>query len=153
MAWVLVLNLLLYGLYGLASGHFRRDLLPQRAELEPRRLLADLRQHLRLHRARGESARRYNPLQKLSYLTVVFLLFPLQLLSGLTMANGVTAAFPWLFDLFGGRQSARTIHFLCAMALLAFLLIHVFQVFVAGFRNEMRSMITGRFRLEKESPP
>ncbi len=142
IAWVFVLNGLAYGVYGLASGHFRRRLLPAWTQLRPRAVLADLARHLRL---RPLLASDYNLLQKLAYLAVVFVVLPVQVLSGLTMANGVTAAFPELFDLFGGRQSARTVHFLGALALVGFVAIHVFQVFIAGFRNEMRAMITGRW--------
>jgi thiosulfate reductase cytochrome b subunit len=84
---------------------------------------------------------------------VIFGLVPLLIVSGLTMSNSVTTAFPHLFTLFGGRQSARSIHFIAAMLLLAFILVHVFQVFVAGFFNLMRSMITGRFSVEPEESP
>lgn len=149
-AWIFVINLAVYGSFGLFNGHFHRNFVPRREQLRPRSVLADIWKHVRLHRARGEEARHYNLLQRLSYLAIVFVFIPTQVLSGLTMANGVTAAFPWLFSLFGGRQSARSIHFLCAALLLLFLFIHVFQVFVAGARNEIRSMITGRFHIEKD---
>jgi thiosulfate reductase cytochrome b subunit len=126
---------------------------PARAELTFASLGRELSQHLRLRRVHGEAARRYNLLQKLSYLVVIFGLIPLLIVSGLTMSNSVTTAFPDLFTLFGGRQSARSIHFIAAMLLLAFILVHVFQVFVAGFFNLMRSMITGRFAVEPEESP
>ena len=84
---------------------------------------------------------------------MIFGLIPLIIVSGLTMSNSVTTAFPYLFTLFGGRQSARSVHFIAAMLLLAFILVHVFQVFVAGFFNLMRSMITGRFAVEREESP
>jgi len=150
MAWVFMLNAAAYGLYGIATGHFRRTLLPTREQLRPARILEDIWKHLRLQRARGLEATRYNLLQKLSYAFVLFLRVPAQILSGLTMANGVTAAAPWLFDLFGGRQSARTVHFVGAMLFVLFILVHVFQVFVAGAINEMRSIITGRFTVPPE---
>ena len=92
-------------------------------------------------------------MQKLSYLFVIFVLIPALVLSGLTMSNAMTAAFPDLFALFGGRQSARSIHFLSAMLLVLFVLVHVFQVFVSGFFNLMRSMITGRFAVDREGSP
>jgi thiosulfate reductase cytochrome b subunit len=151
-AWLLVLNGLLYLLAGLLSGHFRRDMLPTRTQLRPRNVLQDIRDHLRFRHATGEAARHYNFLQKLSYLAVVFVLLPVMLLSGVTMSPAVTAAMPWLYDLFDGRQSARTAHFIAASLLVVFFLIHLAQVFIAGFRNEMRSMITGRFHLPPEAP-
>src|SRR5580692_6171951 len=150
MAWLLVLNALVYLLFGLFSGHFRRDLLPTGAELRPRHILSDIWNHIRLRRPRGEAARRYNVLQKIAYMIVVFVLLPVMVLSGLTMSPAVTAALPFLFDLFGGRQSARTIHFLVATLLVLFVLIHIVQVLIAGPLNEMRSMITGRFAIRPE---
>ena len=92
-------------------------------------------------------------LQKLAYLAVVFGLLPAMVLSGLTMSPAVTAAAPILFDLFGGRQSARTIHFLTANLLVLFVLIHVFQVLISGVFNRMRSMITGRYVIRQERTP
>lgn len=149
-AWILVLGAIAYSLYLLVSGRLRRVLWPARTELTFASLGRELSQHLRLRRARGEAARRYNLLQKLSYLSVILALIPLLIVSGVTMSNSVTAAFPDLLALFGGRQSARSIHFIAAMLLLAFIAVHVFQVFVAGFFNRMRSMITGRFAVERE---
>jgi thiosulfate reductase cytochrome b subunit len=151
MAWVLVINAVLYVLYGFASGHFVRNFLPTRDQLRPSRVVGELRNHLRLHRRRGEEARRYNVLQKVSYLVVVFVLVPTAVVSGLTMSKTITAVFPQLFDLFGGRQSARTVHFLVTVMLVLFVLMHVFQIVVAGFINEMRSMISGRFVVPPEA--
>jgi thiosulfate reductase cytochrome b subunit len=147
LAWLFVLNGAAYLLFGLFSGHFRRDLVPAGGELAPRHLLADVWNHLRLRRPRGEAARRYNVLQKLAYMIVVFVLLPLMVLTGLTMSPAVTAAMPFLFDIFGGRQSARTIHFIVANLLVLFVLVHVVMVILAGPFNEMRSMITGRFAI------
>jgi thiosulfate reductase cytochrome b subunit len=149
-AWLLVLNGLVYLLFGLLTGHFRRDLLPGATELRPRHVLADIWNHIRLRRARGEAARRYNVLQKLAYITVIFALLPVMVLSGLTMSPAVTAAMPFLFDMFGGRQSARTIHFLAANLLVLFVFIHIIQVVVTGLFNNMRSMITGRYAIPPE---
>jgi len=148
-AWFLGLSLPLYGAYLLASGRLNRVLLPTRGDLKPRNILHELWQHARLERARGESSRHYNFLQKISYLVVLFVLIPAMVLSGLSMSNAVTAAFPDLATLFGGHQSARSVHFIAAMLLLAFVLVHVFQVIVAGI-NTTRSMITGRFVVERE---
>lgn len=151
-AWMLVLNGMLYLAAGVVSGHFRRKLWPSADQLRPAHIAAEIADHLRLRAPRGEAATRYNLLQKLSYLAVVFILLPLLLLTGLTMSPAVTAAVPELFVWFGGRQSARTLHFIAAALLVLFFLIHVFQVFVAGFRNEMRAMITGKFEIEAERP-
>jgi thiosulfate reductase cytochrome b subunit len=149
-AWFLGLSLPLYGAYLLASGRLTRMLLPTRSDLTPRNIRNELWRHMLLRRPRGESARHYNLLQKVSYLVVIFVLLPGLILSGLAMSNAMTAAFPGLVALFGGHQSARSIHFIAAMLLVLFILVHVFQVFVAGFFNMMRSMITGRFIIERE---
>jgi len=149
-AWLFVINGLAYLVFGLFTGHFRRDLLPDAAELRPRHMLADIWNHLRLRRARGEAARRYNVLQKLAYVIMIFALLPVMVLSGLTMSPAVTAAMPFLFDMFGGRQSARTIHFLVANLLVLFVFVHIIQVVVTGLFNNMRSMITGRYAILPE---
>jgi thiosulfate reductase cytochrome b subunit len=153
MAWLFVANGAVYLLFGALNGHFRRDLAPAADQLRPRHIMADLWDHLRLRVPRGEAARRYNVLQKLAYLAVVFLLLPVMVLSGLTMSPAVTAAVPGLFDLFGGRQSARTIHFLVANLLVLFVLVHVVEVFLAGVVNGMRSMITGRYAVRPQVGP
>jgi thiosulfate reductase cytochrome b subunit len=153
MAWLFIANGAVYLVFGMLSGHFRRDLAPAADQLAVRHILADLWDHVRLRVPRGEAARRYNLLQKLSYLVVIFLLLPIMLLSGLTMSPAVTAAVPGLFDLFGGRQSARTIHFLVANLLILFVLVHVFEVFLAGVVNGMRSMITGRYVIRPQVKP
>jgi thiosulfate reductase cytochrome b subunit len=152
-AWILAASFLLYGLYLLASGRIAKILLPRRGDLTLSNVRRELWDHLRLRRARGESARNYNVLQKLSYLVVIVVLIPTIVLSGLTLSNAVTAAFPELFRLFGGHQSARTMHFLAATLLVLFVLVHVAQVFVGGFSRLMRSMITGRYVIEREDPP
>src|SRR5262249_28130376 len=111
-AWVFVANLFVYFAAAVLSGHLKRDLLLSRAELRPGALIRDAGNHLRLKFPRGEAARHYNPLQKLSYLSVIFVFLPLMVLTGLAMSPGMDAILPWLVDLFGGRQSARTIHFI-----------------------------------------
>jgi thiosulfate reductase cytochrome b subunit len=146
-AWLLVLNGVVYLLFGLFTSHFRRDVMPAAEELRPRHVLAEILNHLRLRRARGEAARRYNVLQKLAYMIVIFVLLPVMVLSGLTMSPAVTAAVPLLFDMFGGRQSARTIHFVVTNLLVLFVFIHIIQVVVTGLFNNMRSMITGRYAI------
>src|SRR5882672_2146107 len=149
-AWLFVINGAIYLLFGLFSGHFRRDLAPGADQLRPRHILHDIWNHLRLRRPRGEAAKRYNVLQKLSYLVLIFVLLPAMLLSGMTMSPAATAAFPFLFDLFGGRQSARTIHFITANLLLLFVLVHIVQVLLFGVFNLTRSMITGRYVVKPE---
>lgn len=149
-AWLLVVPGLLYWGWSLANRHVQRDLAPRRAELSPRHIWHDIKSHARLRFPTGEAALRYNILQKASYLAVLFVLLPLIVLTGLAMSPAMDAAWPWLVDLFGGRQSARSIHFIVAMLLLAFILVHLVMVVLAGPVNEIRSMITGRYRLPKE---
>jgi thiosulfate reductase cytochrome b subunit len=149
LAWVFAVNGAVYLLFGLMSGHFRRDLAPTAGELRPRHFLAEVWDHIRLRTPRGEAARRYNVLQKLAYIAVIFILL-VMVLTGLTMSPAVTAAVPVLFDIFGGRQSARTIHFLAANLLVLFVLVHVVQVLISGAFNGMRSMITGRYVVRPE---
>ena len=108
--------------------------------------------HARLHFPTGDAALRYNILQKISYVGVIFVLLPLMILTGLTMSPAMDAAWPWLLDLFGGRQSARSIHFICAALLLAFIIVHLVMVLLAGPINEIGSMITGRFRVPPDQP-
>jgi thiosulfate reductase cytochrome b subunit len=145
-AWLFVLNGLAYLIYTIASGHARRDLAPTRGELE--HIGASISEHVRFHFPKGEEAKRYNVLQKLAYLALIFGLLPLAILSGLTMSPALDAVFPFLLDLFGGRQSARTVHFLCASGIVLFVLVHVFMVLVSGVWNNLRSMITGRYAIE-----
>ena len=149
-AWLFVTAIVLYWIFGLGNRHIWRDLLPSRHELTPRHILEDLKSHALLRFPKGEKARRYNTLQKLSYLGVVFVLIPLQILTGLTMSPAMNAAWPWLVDAFGGRQSARSIHFIVAMLLVLFFLVHILMVVLAGPINEVWSMITGNYRLPRE---
>jgi thiosulfate reductase cytochrome b subunit len=143
-----VANGLAYLIFGLASRHFRRDFLPSLAEL--RHIGADILDHLRLRFPRGEAAKRYNVLQQLAYLAVVFVLFPLVVLTGLTMSPGVDTAVPQLLSVFGGRQTARLIHFLAASGLVIFVIVHLAMVLVSGVWNNIRSMITGWYDLGKQ---
>jgi thiosulfate reductase cytochrome b subunit len=146
-AWLLVFNSALYLLVSFVNGHVRRDLVPARAELSPRHLARELWSHLRLK----FPFRHYNTLQKLAYLAVIFVLAPTMLVTGLTMSPGIDAAAPWLLDLLGGRQSARTLHFLTAMLIVLFIVVHLVMVLLAGPLNELRSMITGRFEVPPDS--
>jgi len=149
-AWVLAIGVVGYWLASLINRHIRKDLLPRRGELSPTHIWHDIREHARLRFPTGEAALRYNILQKLAYLGVLFVLLPLIVLTGLTMSPAMDAAWPWLLDLFGGRQSARSIHFIVAALIVVFIVVHLLMVVLAGPYNEIRSMITGRYRLPKE---
>lgn len=146
-AWILVIGGLAYWATSFLNRHVQRDLAPRREELRPGHLWRDIKNHARLRFPTGAAALQYNTLQKLSYLVVLFVLLPLIVLTGLTMSPGMDAAWPWLLDLFGGRQSARSLHFIAAFAMVGFIIVHVALVVLAGPVNEIRSMITGRFRL------
>jgi len=147
---VLLFSLLVYMFWSLGNGHIRRDLLFRRGELAPGHVWRDIQDHARLRFPTGEAALRYTVLQKGSYGAVIFLLLPVAILTGLAMSPGMNAALPWLIDLFGGRQSARSIHFIAAFALAAFFLVHILMVLLAGPLNEVRSMLTGRYRVPEK---
>jgi thiosulfate reductase cytochrome b subunit len=145
-AWILVANGVAFALYAFANGHFKRDLLPTRADLG--HLGKEIVDHARLRFPKGEAAKRYNALQKLAYFGVVFILGPLVVLTGLTMSPTVDSVFPPLLWIFGGRQTARTIHFICAFSFLGFFIVHIVMVVLSGTWNNIRSMITGRYAIE-----
>lgn len=151
-AWLFLLNGIFYLGFSVLSGHFRRDLAPTTRELSPRHLWHEVLDHARLRFPEGEDARRYNALQKLTYLAVIVVLLPLMVLTGLTMSPGIDAAFPALVDFFGGRQSARTIHFITASLLVLFVIVHIVMVALSGAWNNLRSMITGRYAIHEKSP-
>ncbi len=148
-ARVFVINGLLYVGASLVNGHLRRDLLPKRDEIRPRHILQDIWNHMRLKLPKGEAAKHYNALQKGAYLGVTVLML-LMVLTGLTMSPGFNAAAPWLLDVFGGRQFARTLHFIFASLTVAFIVVHLAMVLLAGPINEIRSMITGRYVVPPE---
>ena len=143
-AWLAVLTGLVYAVAGFVSGHFRNDLLPRGEDVSWRALWRTITSHLRFERPSAAEAWSYNLLQRLSYLVVIFALFPMVIWTGLAMSPAFTSAFPASVTLLGGRQSARTIHFFVAMSLLLFLVVHVGMVWFAGFRSRMHAMITGR---------
>jgi thiosulfate reductase cytochrome b subunit len=144
-AWILLLNGLLY-FANLILGRHIRDLWPSLADL--RAIPHAIIEHLRLRFPSGDEALHYNVLQKLAYLSVV-IAFPILILAGLTMSPAVDAAFPWLLLLFGGRQAARAVHFLLAAYLVLFVIVHLVMVVLSGPINNMRSMITGRYRIKE----
>ena len=143
-AWLAVGTGLLYVLFGFFAGHFRRNLFPAASDRSIKKLGGSLVRHLGFERPGKEEAWSYNVLQRLTYLLVIFVLFPLMIWTGLAMSFGFTSEFPLAVRLLGGQQTARSLHFLVTIFLVLFLLIHVLMVFVAGFRNRMRAMITGR---------
>lgn len=149
-AWLLAAGLAAFAVASLANRHLRRDLLPRPAELAPGHLLAEVRTHARLNFPKGEAARHYNTLQKLAYLGVLVVLLPVMVLSGLGMSPGMDATWPWLLDLFGGRQSARSVHFIAAALLVLFVVVHLLMVLLSGPVNGVRAMITGWYRLPEE---
>ena len=151
-AWIVVLTGLLYVISGLLTRHFRKDLVPSKADLSWRTLLTSFVKPLRWQRPSAAEAFSYNGVQRLTYLFVIFVLFPLVIWSGLAMSLGFISAFPWSVALLGGRQSARTIHFFVSLALVLFLLVHVGMVCLAGFWSRTGAMITGRTYTGKEHP-
>lgn len=148
-AWLLALASALYWIWSLLSGHLRRDLAPGRAELSPAHLWRDVVSHLRLDLPGGGHAG-YNTMQKLAYVAVLFGLLPLVILTGMTMSPALDTAFPILIDVFGGRQSARSLHFIAAGGLVLFLLIHLAMIVLVGGHRELRAMITGRLPLPRD---
>ena len=145
--WLFLINGLVYAVHAALSGRLRGDLTPGRRDW---RLIGHVvRNHLTLRFPRGPDAARYNVVQRMAYLAVVFVLAPLAILTGLTMSPAVNAAMPWLLDVFGGRQSARTIHFIIAVLFVSFILVHVTLVALSGFLNNLRSMITGWFSIAR----
>jgi thiosulfate reductase cytochrome b subunit len=142
-AWGLVLTGAVYFVGGIFSGHFRKHLVPRRRELVLPRIWAEVKDHLRLQIRAATGGPQYGLLQKCAYFAVVFLALPGTLLTGLTMSPAITAAHPWLLDVCGGYQSARTIHFFLAVALVLFVAVHVVMVAKSGFKRQLRAMTVG----------
>jgi Ni/Fe-hydrogenase b-type cytochrome subunit len=140
-AWVFAVALLLFMLAALANRHFRNDIATSRKEWRLDAIRADVREHLRLNFQ--SQAGKYNFLQKSSYSLVLFVLLPLMIVTGMAISPGMDAAWPFLTDVFGGRQSARSIHFICAWALVAFFVVHVLLVLLSNPLRQLREMITG----------
>lgn len=148
-AWLLVVNGITFVTYSIASGHLQRDFIFTRQDL--RSIGRSVLDHLRFRHATGEAVKHYNVLQKLAYLGVIFFFLPLMILMGLGMSPTLDALCPGWVDVFFGRQSIRTIHFIVAWTLVLFVIVHVFEVIITGFWNNLRSMITGYFRVESET--
>src|SRR6202167_5142262 len=143
-AWIAVLTGLLYLISGLFTGHFRKNLLPDGADLSWRAFSTLIASHLRFKKPNEAEAWSYNVLQRLASLFVIFVLFPLVIWAGLAMSPAFVSAFPATVNVLGGQQSARTLHFFVSLALVLFLLVHIVMICLAGFKSRMRAMITGR---------
>jgi thiosulfate reductase cytochrome b subunit len=143
-AWLAVGTGLLYVLLGLFKGHFRRNLFPDPSDRSAKAMAASIAKQLRFQRPNEKDASSYNVVQRLFYLFVVFVLFPLIIWTGLAMSPAIASAMPGVVTTLGGQESARTLHFFVTILLVLFLFVHVLMVFLAGFRNRMRAMITGR---------
>lgn len=148
-AWLLVINGLFFVVYALISRHAARDLAPTGKDL--RGIGKAVKDHLVFRHPTGEEAKRYNVLQKLAYVVILFVVAPLIVLTGLTMSPTIDTAFPWLLTMFGGRQAARTIHFIACFTFVGFIVIHVLEVILTGFFNNIRSMVTGWFVVKHEA--
>lgn len=149
-AWAVVITGLLYVLSGVLGGRFRRELWPGRDELRWTALASAIGRHARLQRPDASEASRYNVLQRLAYLGVILVLFPLLIWTGLAMSPAVVSAFPVVVTALGGQQSARTLHFFATLALVLFVAVHVGMVTLAGFRQRTAAMIIGRLVDAKE---
>ncbi|QXQ06219.1 cytochrome b/b6 domain-containing protein [Sphingosinicellaceae bacterium] len=153
-AWLFIVSGLVYLIFGLFTRHLQNDVWPRLKELSPQNLWSDIANHAKLRFPRGEDDKHYHILQKIAYGGTVFVLLPLMILTGLSMSPGFNAALGGaLPSLFGGRASARSIHFIVTNLTVAFIVVHVLMVVLAGPWNQMRSMITGRYDVGKERRP
>ncbi len=148
-AWLLVINGVTFVTYSTVSRHLHHDLLPTGQDWHS--IGRSIIDHLHLRHPTGEAAKHYNVLQKCTYLIVIFFLLPLMILMGLGMSPALDALYPGWVDVFFGRQSIRTIHFVVAWTLMLFVVVHVFMVIISGVWNNLRSMITGYYRIESEA--
>jgi len=143
-AWVCFLGGVAYVIPSLLMGHFRRDFLPEKGEIAWRPIWRIIAVYLHVRRPTSEESTRYNVLQRLTYIAVVFVLFPLVFLTGLAMSPGIGSAFPFIVKMFGGEQSARTVHFFLAGMLVLFLVVHLIMIGLTGFSARVGAMIVGR---------
>ena len=152
-AWALVITGLIYGIAGLWTGHFRKNLVPERGTRNLRAHWERIARYLRRKAPDAGEVGSYNVLQRTSYLIVIFGLFPLVILTGLALSPSFNSAFPAVVNLLGGRQSARTLHFFVSCILVLFLAVHVTMIAFSGFWSRMRAMITGRVVLPRVALP
>lgn len=142
-AWLCALSGLIYVISGLHTQHFRKDLLPRESDFSVASILKVVMDHLRLKRPTEDDSKTYNIVQRVSYLAVVFVLLPFMFVSGFAMSPAITSVFPVIVNVFGGHQTARTLHFFAANLLVIFLVVHISMVGLAGFIKRTRAMITG----------
>lgn len=150
LAWVLILNGLAYYGLGVWNRHLRTDIVPNATDLAPRNFAHDIGQHARLNFPRGRDSNRYHIVQKLAYAALVFVFLPGMVVTGLSLSPGADAVLPGIVDLLGGRQSARTLHFVFMTLTVGFIVVHVLAVLLAGVLNQMRSMITGWWAFDND---
>ncbi len=143
-AWFLVLTGAVYFLAGIFTGHFRRHLIPDSAEFTPRLIWRDVVNHIRMRIPKATHGPQYGLLQKCTYVAVIFFVLPMTVMTGLTMSPAVTAGYPILLKIFGGIQSARTIHFFTSITLTLFLVVHVVMIIKSGFKHQIRFMTFGK---------
>jgi thiosulfate reductase cytochrome b subunit len=151
-AWGLVLSALIYVAAGIATRHFRKDLMPAKADLNWNNVAGVISSHLRWKRTSADEAWTYNVVQRLTYLAVVFVLFPGVLYTGLAMSFGVSSVFPIMATALGGFQSARTLHFVFVSLLVIFFIVHMAMLFLVGFWSHVRAMITGYVPQGRHAP-
>jgi len=147
-AWLLVLNGLTFVIYSAISRHLQKELVPTKQDLKT--IGKSVIDHLHFKHAAGEESKNYNVLQKLAYLSVIFILVPMAILAGLGMSPAMNSLYPSWFSSIAGRQTVRTLHFIIAASLVLFVFIHIFEIIINGFRNNVHSMITGYFRVKQE---
>lgn len=140
-AFIFAFGLLAFMATALINGHMKRDIFARAREWHPSNIGTDIREHLKFNFEHGEG--KYNILQKIAYASVILVLLPLMIFTGMVMSPGMEAAWPWLTEVFGGRQSARSIHFLAAWGLFAFFVLHIVLVLLSGPAKQLRDMITG----------
>ncbi|HIL61302.1 MAG TPA: cytochrome B [Porticoccaceae bacterium] len=150
-AWIFAFNGIAYLGWNVWQKKFYKKMFPQREEFQLSHIKTDIQNHLQFKAPAGEKAKSYNFLQKMSYLIVLFVLFPLMFISGFAQMPAFTAILPELIDIFGGRQTARTLHVVCTLLLVLFLIVHIIEVFIAGAGNQIRSMITGKYAISTET--
>jgi len=148
--WLFVITGLAYLLLGIFTGHFRKHIWLNVKELSPKLIWLDLIKHMRMQIPPSTGGPQYGLLQKFSYIVVIFLLMPLAVMTGFTMSPAITAAYPFLLKIFGGAQSARTIHFFTSVSLVLFLLVHIMMILKSGFKDHIIYMTLGK-KYEKET--
>ena len=151
-AWLLVLPGLTYLIAGLVTQHFRKDLLPQKAELTWKHITGTIADHLRWKTIAADEAWTYNVVQRIIYLGVIFVLFPAIVWTGLAMSPALMSVYPFMVTVLGGHQSARTLHFVFSSLLLLFIIVHIAMVFLVGFMSHVQAMITGRIPKGRGTP-